>query len=79
MNLRRRPELWVMAAYSVFYIALIFPFAYFRHDDWQIISNSVLRLPDDWRFLFTDTLYDLGVPTRWFVRPTRVPATTSRR
>lgn len=69
MILRRRPELGVLAAFSLFYIAVIFPFAYFRHDDWQIISNSVLRLPDDWRFLFSDTLYDRGVATRWFMRP----------
>lgn len=59
----------VLLIFSAAYMLLLFPFAYFRHDDWIIIFNGLV-LEDRWQFAFEPYLYygagDLGV---WFFRP----------
>jgi len=54
---------------AVYYLGFAFPFAYFRHDDWFILGNSVLRLDEDWSFLFRPTLFSFDVEHVWFFRP----------
>jgi len=52
-----------------FYFICIFPFAYFRHDDWLILGNSVLHLPNNWSYALSPTLYFSERETAWFFRP----------
>jgi hypothetical protein len=51
------------------YSALIFPFAYFRHDDWYILGNAALHLPGNWKFAFSSTLFVGNTEVVWFFRP----------
>lgn len=51
------------------YCFAIFPWAFFRHDDWLILGNAVNRLPQDWGFLWRATLYFHGIEGDWFFRP----------
>ncbi len=51
------------------YLAVIYPLAYFRHDDWLILGNAVRHFADDWSFAFAPTLYFLNEEVVWFFRP----------
>jgi len=57
--------------YSAFYIVIFFPNAFFRHDDWLILGNSLLAADSGWRGFFSPTLVfdDLATPVTWFFRP----------
>jgi len=52
-----------------FYLA-VSPFVYFRHDDWLILGNAVLVLPQNIRFLWEPYLF-MSPSTKeiWFFRP----------
>lgn len=59
----------IVALICVGYLALVFPAAYFRHDDWLILGNSVLRLPKDWSFALSPNLFFGEQEINWFFRP----------
>jgi hypothetical protein len=59
----------VGAIVGVFYLAVVFPLCFFRHDDWWILGNSVLHLPKDWGFLWRPTLFHHAGELVWFFRP----------
>ncbi len=64
-SVRRHAPLFVMAAaYALF----VFPFAYFRHDDWLILGNGA-ALPDNWAMLWNPTLLFPDGEHIWFFRP----------
>jgi len=54
---------------GAWYLILVFPFAYFRHDDWLILGNAVLNLKQNWAFAFSPTLYFNDIEVIWFFRP----------
>lgn len=62
---------WVffLAGLGAVYALLVLPLAFFRHDDWWILGNSVRHLPGDWGFLFRPTLFHSGREITWFFRP----------
>lgn len=48
----------------------LFPFCYFRHDDWLILGTAVKHLPQDWGLLWRATLfYSPWRQEIWFFRP----------
>jgi hypothetical protein len=51
------------------YLAAVFPWLFFRHDDWWILGNSVRYLPQDWSFAWEPMLYFNNTPLVWFFRP----------
>ena len=53
---------------TLFYLILIFPFAWFRHDDWGMLTNS-LRGFEDPSFFFKGTIYFRDIEEVWFFRP----------
>lgn len=57
-----------LALFSLFYLALIFPFCYFRHDDWFNLGNSLLILKNPGFAFSTDMIFFDG-PRVWFFRP----------
>lgn len=59
----------IVALICVGYLVLVFPLAYFRHDDWLILGNSVLRLPKDWSFALSPNLFFGEQEINWFFRP----------
>lgn len=58
--------LTILILFSVFYL-LAFPFAFFRHDDFMMIGNT-LHVDQDWKFVFSYQL-DYGSMESWFFRP----------
>lgn len=50
------------------YLAAFFPFAYFRHDDWQIIGSAV-HATNGWRYYFEPTIWEQDGWGIWFFRP----------
>jgi hypothetical protein len=61
--------IYLFLAFSCGYLALAFPFSYFRHDDWLIIGNVVRFIPQDWKFLFEPYLIFNSIKETWFFRP----------
>jgi hypothetical protein len=55
--------------FSLCYLLFVFPFCYFRHDDWLILGNAALIMPRDWHFLWKPTLFYGANETVWFFRP----------
>jgi hypothetical protein len=51
------------------YLVGVFPFAFFRHDDWLILGNAVVRMTHDWSFAWRTSLYFHDRPSDWFFRP----------
>lgn len=60
---------FVFIAVCVFYGAFVFPFSYFRNDDWLILGNGATVLPGDWSFLWRPTLVFNSHEETWFFRP----------
>jgi hypothetical protein len=71
MKLRdiKRDVLSPLALMTAGYLLLVFPFAFFRHDDWIMVANGMAHLPRDWAFAFKPTLIMGGVEEVWFFRP----------
>ncbi len=59
----------VILLFCTGYLAFVFPLAYFRGDDWLILGNAALQLPQDWKFLWRPTLFYSGNEVVWFFRP----------
>lgn len=57
--------LGMVAVYGV----VFFPYAYFRHDDWLILGNAALKVPEDWSNLWKATLFYGNLEVGWFFRP----------
>ena len=69
IRLGYRPE-WLFAGLVLaLYLIGIFPYCFFRHDDWWILGNSVTHLGQDWGFLWRPTLYWQDTEIVWFFRP----------
>jgi hypothetical protein len=60
---------WSLLILGASYLLIIFPVAYFRHDDWLILGNAALKLPTDWMFAFRPTLFYGEEEVVWFFRP----------
>lgn len=63
---------WVavpLAVFSILYLVVLFPSAYFRHDDWFLLGNSVIRVPQDWGFVWRTALYMMDEEVAHFFRP----------
>src|SRR4051794_20483659 len=65
----QRAVVLCLTLFSVVYAAGVFAFAFFRHDDWLILGNSVAHLPRDWSFAWRPTLFFHGREGDWFFRP----------
>lgn len=61
----RRPLLWLSLAYLV----AIFPFAFFRHDDWMNLGGMLQHFGTDWTFAYRPVYDHLGSEASWFFRP----------
>ncbi len=57
-----------LIAFCFLYLGALFPFAYFRHDDWLIALNGAM-LNTDWSKLFSSTLTHGNIERVWFFRP----------
>lgn len=57
-----------LTAFCFFYLTALFPFAYFRHDDWLIALNGI-SLEGNWNNLFNSKLTHGNVERVWFFRP----------
>ncbi len=57
-----------LALFSLVYLAVFFPHAFFRHDDWMNISEG-LRSADTPSLFFSPTIYFGGERGVWFFRP----------
>jgi len=68
-TLKHQKWVWPLASFTAFYALCFFPFAYFRHDDWLMLGNAVLRTPQNWLSLFSATWWSGGVEHVWFFRP----------
>ncbi len=66
---RLSSECRILILFGAFYLAAVFPFTYFRTDDWQIIANAKAHLPGDWTFAFSDQLFSRQHSQTWFFRP----------
>lgn len=55
--------------FSLAYLVAVFPFCFFRHDDWLILGNSILVLPKSWSFAWHATLLYKNQEVVWFFRP----------
>lgn len=59
----------LLCVFALVYLLVFLPFAYFRNDDWWILGNGVLHLPQNWSFAFSPTLFVNGIEQTWFFRP----------
>ena len=60
---------WLLFSFSLLYLAVAFPFSYFRNDDWLMIGNVARIVPSHWKFLFEPYLIYNSNPEIWFFRP----------
>lgn len=60
---------YLLLVFCLGYLAIAFPRAYFRHDDWLMIGNVVRIIPEDWKFLFEPYLIFNSIKDVWFFRP----------
>lgn len=59
----------LLGLFALVYMVVFLPYAYFRNDDWWILGNGVLHLPENWSFAFSPTLFITGSEHVWFFRP----------
>ncbi len=60
--------LFPILSFFVVYLGVLFPFAYFRHDDWVIVASGKMGA-ENWRSYFEASI-QFGQTTQvWFVRP----------
>lgn len=60
---------WWLLGFVSFYLGFVFPFSFFRHDDWLILGNVARFLPNNWQFLFEPHLKVNSIKQIWFFRP----------
>ncbi len=60
--------IWLLMLFCAFYLTALFPFAFFRHDDWLIALNGA-SLQTNWQKLWSPTLMHGATERIWFFRP----------
>ena len=60
--------IWFILLAAIYVIGL-FPFAYFRNDDWLIFGNALLHVRNDFSQAFRPTLFYGEREVVWFFRP----------
>lgn len=58
----------LLSVFCLFYLGALFPFAFFRHDDWLIVHNGAL-LTENWSSAWSPTLTHGAMERVWFFRP----------
>ncbi len=58
----------LLSVFCLFYFGALFPYAFFRHDDWLIVHNGTL-LTGNWSSAWSPTLTHGAVERVWFFRP----------
>lgn len=60
---------FVILTLAAVYLIAFFPYSFFRHDDWLILGNAMVKLPEDWSRMWKPTLFYADQEVAWFFRP----------